>query len=102
MSYPLPGTRFYERVREELGAKTNWSDSGDLCMMFHGTYTGSFYRALHDALHAEVELWNTATGASAQRVRQLWEVVAALEKTCRTEKPTLLPVLRTAQACAAD
>jgi anaerobic magnesium-protoporphyrin IX monomethyl ester cyclase len=102
VSYPLPGTRFYERVREELGAKTNWSDSEDLCMMFHGTYTDSFYRALHDALHAEVELWNTAPGASAERVRQLWEVVAALEKTCRTEKPTLLPVLRTAQACSAD
>ncbi len=102
VSYPLPGTRFYSRVCEELGAKTNWSDSEDLCMMFHGTYTDKFYRALHDALHAEVELWNTAAGASAERVRDLWQQVTALEKTCRAEEPTRLPVLRTAQAYSAD
>ncbi len=102
VSYPLPGTRFYARVREELGAKTNWSDSEDLCMMFHGSYTDTFYRALHDAIHAEVELWNTVAGASAERVRELWAEVMSLEKTCRVDKPTLLPVLQTAQACSAD
>ena len=30
VSYPLPGTRFYERVQQELGAKQNWFDSSDL------------------------------------------------------------------------
>ena len=30
VSYPLPGTKFYERVREQLGEKTNWVDSEDL------------------------------------------------------------------------
>ena len=30
LSYPLPNTRFHERVREQLGAKRNWSDSDDL------------------------------------------------------------------------
>ena len=102
VSYPLPGTKFYELVREELGAKTNWADSEDLCMMFRGTYSDRFYRALHDSLHAEVDVWNMAPGASPERVRELWEEVAALEKTCRTSHPTLLPVLRPAQACSAD
>ena len=54
VAYPLPGTRFFDRVRQQLGAKTNWEDSEDLSMMFKGAYSSDFYRALHDVLHAEV------------------------------------------------
>src|SRR5277367_3797083 len=54
VSYPLPGTRFYQLVGTQLGQKSNWSDSGDLAMMFRGEYSSDFYRALADALHAEV------------------------------------------------
>jgi len=61
VSYPLPGTRFYERVREQLGEKTNWEDSEDLSMMFQGAYSTEFYRALHDALHAEVKGFTSGT-----------------------------------------
>ncbi|MBV8308417.1 MAG: B12-binding domain-containing radical SAM protein, partial [Gammaproteobacteria bacterium] len=39
VSYPLPGTRFHELVKAQLGSKTHWQDSNDLAMMFHGTYT---------------------------------------------------------------
>ena len=53
VSYPLPGTRFYEMVREELGSKQNWVDSEDLDMMFVGTYTTAFYRQLYVVLHKE-------------------------------------------------
>jgi anaerobic magnesium-protoporphyrin IX monomethyl ester cyclase len=56
VSYPLPGTKFHTLVREQLESKTNWEDSEDLAMMFRGTYTDEFYRALHDALHLEVDL----------------------------------------------
>ena len=38
ISYPLPGTKFHEMVRAELGEKDHWDDSGDLAMMFEGTY----------------------------------------------------------------
>ncbi len=31
VSYPLPNTRFYEKVQAELGHKRNWTDSDDLC-----------------------------------------------------------------------
>ncbi len=56
VSYPLPGTKFYELVKAQLGRKTHWQESSDLEMMFQGTYTSDFYRAIRDLLHAEVSL----------------------------------------------
>jgi len=53
ISYPLPGTRFYERVREGLGQKQNWFDSADLAMMYRASYAPAFYRVLHDVVHHE-------------------------------------------------
>jgi glycosyltransferase involved in cell wall biosynthesis/radical SAM superfamily enzyme YgiQ (UPF0313 family) len=53
VSYPLPGTRFYDRVKAELGSKQNWVDSDDLAMMYRATYVPEFYRTLHSAVHAE-------------------------------------------------
>lgn len=53
VSYPLPGTAFYERVRAQLGPKQNWVDSDDLAMLYRGPYPTSFYRVLHRAVHAE-------------------------------------------------
>jgi radical SAM superfamily enzyme YgiQ (UPF0313 family) len=95
VSYPLPGTRFFERVRAQLGTKTNWSDSDDLSMMFQGAYTDKFYHALHDALHAQVDSWNSNGGsykkAAQSKAREFWNRVVALEKTCRNSSPTVLP-----------
>lgn len=54
VSYPLPGTKFYQLVSAQIGKQTNWSESGDLAMMFRGTYSSEIYRALADALHLEV------------------------------------------------
>jgi radical SAM superfamily enzyme YgiQ (UPF0313 family) len=100
VSYPLPGTKFYDRVRAQLGEKTNWSDSEDLAMMFQGAYKNEFYRALHDALHAQVDSWNSCSGQSAQNEDQvhgepdeLWKRVMRLEKTCRNPRPTVLSSL---------
>jgi radical SAM superfamily enzyme YgiQ (UPF0313 family) len=94
VSYPLPGTKFFDRVQTQLGEKTNWSDSEDLAMMFQGTYTNEFYRALHDALHAQVDCWNSAKGAQKEQARQepeqLWRKVIELEKNCRNARPTTL------------
>ncbi len=96
VSYPLPGTKFFNQVHAQLGEKTNWSDSEDLAMMFQGAYTDEFYHALHDALHSQVDLWNSSTsqeGASPGRPKpdELWEQVVRLEKTCRNARPTVLP-----------
>lgn len=53
VSYPLPGTRFFAAVQEELGAKRNWLDSDDLDMMYQGPFSTRFYRKLHTVLHKE-------------------------------------------------
>jgi anaerobic magnesium-protoporphyrin IX monomethyl ester cyclase len=53
VSYPLPGTSFYDRVRGELGARQNWQDSSDLAMLYQGPYATEFYRQLHTVLHKE-------------------------------------------------
>ncbi len=112
VSYPLPGTRFYQRVHDELGAKLNWEDSGDLAMMFKGAYTSEFYRTLHDALHAEVDSWpsgqtwqfslaqpGSETGhIGSHTTRDLWNKVERLEKTSRNANPTSLPVLACSMA----
>lgn len=51
VSYPLPGTGFYEKVRHELGEKANWTDSDDLDLMFTGSYSREFYKELHRYVH---------------------------------------------------
>jgi anaerobic magnesium-protoporphyrin IX monomethyl ester cyclase len=56
VSYPLPGTKFYELVKAQLGGKTHWQDSNDLAMMFQGTYTSEFYRAVRNLIHDQVAL----------------------------------------------
>jgi radical SAM superfamily enzyme YgiQ (UPF0313 family) len=100
-SYPLPNTRFYERVRQQLGAKQNWSDSDDLCVMFKGAYTDTFYRAVRDALHAEVDSWKPSLGpvapSKADR-EQLWKQLSVLEPLSRNPDATELPDLQTASA----
>ncbi|MCO4761530.1 MAG: B12-binding domain-containing radical SAM protein [Myxococcales bacterium] len=53
VSYPLPGTPFYERVRSQLGDKQNWVDSSDLDMLYKGPFNTAFYRQLHTVIHKE-------------------------------------------------
>ncbi|HEY3430179.1 MAG TPA: radical SAM protein [Cyclobacteriaceae bacterium] len=51
VSYPLPGTKFYEKVKESLKEKKNWTDSDDLAMMFSNTYSPEYYKILHRYVH---------------------------------------------------
>jgi len=53
VSYPLPGTPFHARVKEQLGEQQNWVDSDDLAMLYQGPFTTAFYRGLYDVVHAE-------------------------------------------------
>ena len=53
VAYPLPGTEFHERIRAQLGRQRNWKDTGDLAMLFQGTYDTAFYRRVRDVLHQE-------------------------------------------------
>jgi len=51
VSYPLPGTSFYEKVKTELQKKTNWTDSNEMALMFQNTYQPSYYKQLHRYVH---------------------------------------------------
>jgi radical SAM superfamily enzyme YgiQ (UPF0313 family) len=84
-SYPLPGTVFYEQVQTQLGQKRNWTDSDDLCIMFKATYNTDFYRAVRDALHAEVDSWHGSEVASKTKdqIDVLWSKVNELEPISR-------------------
>ncbi|HEY9004769.1 MAG TPA: radical SAM protein [Ohtaekwangia sp.] len=52
VSYPLPGTKFYDKVKAQLHEKQNWSDSDDLAMMFQGTFGSKYYKELHRYVHS--------------------------------------------------
>jgi anaerobic magnesium-protoporphyrin IX monomethyl ester cyclase len=51
VSYPLPGTIFYDKVKAGLKQKTNWTDSDELALMFRNTYQPAFYKQLHRHVH---------------------------------------------------
>jgi anaerobic magnesium-protoporphyrin IX monomethyl ester cyclase len=72
VAYPLPGTKFHAAVQAQLGARTDWEETGDLAMLFRGTFTTAFYRQLRDALHDEAR-----DGADDERWFELGEAAAA-------------------------
>jgi radical SAM superfamily enzyme YgiQ (UPF0313 family) len=90
VSYPLPNTRFYERVQHQLGAKRNWRDSDDLCVTFTAAYENEFYLALRDALHAEVDGWHAPSSHDPAKIAGLWQRIAELEPVSRNPRPTEL------------
>ncbi len=89
VSYPLPGTKFYELVKAQLGRKTHWQASDDLEMMFHGTYTSGFYRAIRDLLHERIALESCNTHHDAYRrgrglLQRRWQRLVRAERHYRT------------------
>jgi anaerobic magnesium-protoporphyrin IX monomethyl ester cyclase len=95
VSYPLPGTKFYEQVKAQLGAKTHWQDSGDLTMMFRGAYDSDFYRHVRDLLHEQVALQQSKPTHSPEHYREAhaaldarWEALIADEHAHRCEDAT--------------
>jgi anaerobic magnesium-protoporphyrin IX monomethyl ester cyclase len=107
VSYPLPGTRFHEMVRWELDEQANWESSGDLAMMFRGTYPTEVYRELHLSLHDDLDLRRRELGRSRarhvlipdvdldthrRRVADRWVALRELEVGARHPNPTRLRI----------
>jgi anaerobic magnesium-protoporphyrin IX monomethyl ester cyclase len=82
VSYPLPGTKFFERVKLELGDKQNWVDSDDLAMLYRGPFPTEFYRILHGRVHFEFRAWKALRQPS---LRQLVNVPRNLVGVIRSE-----------------
>ena len=94
VSYPLPGTTFYQRVQAQLGQKQNWVDSNDLAMMYHATYVPDFYRVLHALVHAEFRAGRSRNAVS-RAVARPWTLGrrharAAVNAAYQTAKVSLL------------
>ena len=51
VSYPLPGTSFYEKVKHQFKGKQNWKDSDDLALLFKSTFNQEYYRKLQRYTH---------------------------------------------------
>jgi anaerobic magnesium-protoporphyrin IX monomethyl ester cyclase len=93
VSYPLPGTKFYESVKAQLGSKTHWRESNDLEMMFEGTYTSDFYRAIRNLLHDQIALQTHDPSAQASEhyrakrdLERNWGELLACERQYRSAR----------------
>ena len=87
VSYPLPGTKFYERVKAEMGAKTHWEHSHDLSVMHAGEYDSIFYHQLHAVIHRDLDLHlRLAAGETGpEMLQELDDVEAAWVELGRSE-----------------
>ncbi|HTD22064.1 MAG TPA: radical SAM protein [Terriglobales bacterium] len=107
VSNPLPGTRFYDMVKNELGTKDHWDNSDDLAMMFQGSYRTEFYRRLYKVVHRELDVRlklqsapknTTEALAELDSVNAEWKEIQKVEANYQAEHPTsvhkhYLPVL---------
>ncbi len=75
VSYPLPGTKFYENVKSELTEKQNWSHSDEMVLLFRNTYSTEFYKALHTYVHR-----NYRKHQGYESLRKLFTAPAKLHK----------------------
>jgi anaerobic magnesium-protoporphyrin IX monomethyl ester cyclase len=101
VSYPLPGTKFYEKVKAQLGQKTHWQDSDDLAMMFRGAYDSEFYRHVRNLLHEQVTIQQSkhsqsqdSYDAALAELDTRWEALIAVEHAHRTEHATAVIHIR--------
>ena len=70
VSYPLPGTKFYDAVSQQLREKRNWVDSADLDMMYRGTFVTDFYRHLHTVVHKEFKAMQSFRYFKSQGIKR--------------------------------
>ena len=94
VAYPLPGTKFHDLVSAQLSEQTHWRASGDLAMMFQGTYTSPFYREVRDLLHEQVRLatqhaalGDPAAESTRRALQRRWERLLARQESFRNTTP---------------
>jgi len=75
VSYPLPGTKFYDRVASGMKEKHNWELSNDFEMMFAGEYSTAFYRVLHKRVHKEYRT-RQLLKEPVKRMGSMWKLPA--------------------------
>ena len=95
VSYPLPGTPFYERVKDSIPARSNWIDSAEMPILYDGPYSTVFYHHVYKALHAEFRIRKATRGAGvASTTVNLLRRGSAKEALSLAKNATLLPLYR--------
>ena len=92
VAYPLPGTKFYETVKAQLNGKTHWRDSGDLAMMFKGTYSSDFYREIRNLLHEQISLSQLDAGPyehARSHLARRWDALESSEGRFRLARSAI-------------
>ncbi len=51
VAYPLPGTPFHERVKDQLWERDHWAQSSDMMPMHRTAYPPEFYPLLYQYIH---------------------------------------------------
>jgi anaerobic magnesium-protoporphyrin IX monomethyl ester cyclase len=85
ISYPLPGTVFYEKVKEDLQEKANWTDSDDLALMYKSTFSQKYYKRLHRYVHRKFR--------RKQRVREIVRLASGKERLSSGSLRNVIAVL---------
>ncbi len=78
VSYPLPGTPFFEKVKEQMVNKSNWKDSDDLDLMFEGEYSSKFYKNLQRHTHHLFRFRQGIRKIKSPNTRISWRYVALI------------------------
>jgi radical SAM superfamily enzyme YgiQ (UPF0313 family) len=103
IAYPMPGTEFYDEVKERLLPKIEWDESGDERVLFETEYPKMFYRFAKALTHREYKLglkFNPRTFLEALLLRFLMLMIAAFGDS-RRGRPSGEPVGRLEEAKAA-
>jgi len=92
VSYPLPGTKFYDQVRAGLGDRRNWVASDDLAMLYQGPFSTRYYRRLHGVVHKEFRLRQAAGSVSpATHLGRAVRRMASRDRLARARDALTLP-----------
>jgi anaerobic magnesium-protoporphyrin IX monomethyl ester cyclase len=99
VAYPLPGSRFFEDVKDDLGPVTSWQESDDLATTFSATFSTGFYRQVRDLLHEEARAARVDGGrrlfnAHRHRLDALWRDLETRRDESRSPCPTPAGVRR--------
>lgn len=78
VSYPLPGTKFYDRVKNDLQEKQNWKDSDDLAMLYRSSFPPAYYKILHRYVHSRYRIRRGVNQLKAWRFHKLKSIASMI------------------------
>jgi len=79
IAYPLPGTPFYEQVRDHLVELPDWSHTAENRLLYRGRYRTQFYRWAQRLLHKEWLVARVKAGNLSLDGKSKFKAMASLQ-----------------------